>query len=268
MWRNTATLDKFLDNFSVTDDLESAQIAVLGVGSIDLEAMPALRAIFRCGVGTDNIPFDECQERGIQVGLPSYQSSQIIFDETADFTCFLILQSLFLPQFNLKDWEVFDRPLLSDRRALVIGNGNIGSRVAGKICNFIKVDSWDILDGDFDQLMHLLSVADVVSLHIPLDENTRGWFDRSLLEMMKDGACLVNTARGAIVNEGDLFQELDSGRLSARFDVFWEEPYSGPLSRLAAERFSMTPHMASHSINFVESLGNDFLNFVDKLKIS
>ena len=70
---------------------------------------------------------------------------------------------------------------------------------------------------------------------------------------MKNDAILVNTARGAIVDEDALYKEIKSDRLKAAFDVFWEEPYRGKLMEFHPHRFFMTPHVASNCVEFSES---------------
>jgi phosphoglycerate dehydrogenase-like enzyme len=82
---------------------------------------------------------------------------------------------------------------------------------------------------------------------------------------MKDGAALVNTARGPVVDEDALFAELNSGRLRAAFDVYWKEPYRGILADLPADRFIRSPHIASTCKEFLQGTANDFLNFLDDL---
>ena len=75
---------------------------------------------------------------------------------------------------------------------------------------------------------------------------------------MQDDAILVNTARGPIVDEQALYEELRKGRIYAAFDVFWEEPYQGILAEFHPDRFYMTPHVASNCMDFLEGLASDF----------
>ena len=91
-------------------------------------------------------------------------------------------------------------------------------------------------------------------------------FDAEKLSWMKDGATLVNTARAALVSEEDLFHELESGRLLAAFDVFWQEPYKGKLLDLTNERILISPHVASNCQEFLEATAEDFRSFLDSLQ--
>ena len=85
------------------------------------------------------------------------------------------------------------------------------------------------------------------------------------LGWMRDGAALVNTARGPVVDEKALLSEIDSGRLRAAFDVFWQEPYEGPLRAFHPDRFLMSPHVASTCEDFLKGLAGDLNVFIDRL---
>ena len=96
-------------------------------------------------------------------------------------------------------------------------------------------------------LDELLRTADVVSLHVPLTPETDGLISRERLALLQDGATLVNTARGAIVDEDALVEELVSGRISAGLDVFADEPRV-PERLLELPNVVLTPHVASATV--------------------
>jgi len=96
-------------------------------------------------------------------------------------------------------------------------------------------------------LEELLGGADVVSLHVPLTHETHGLLSRERLALLPDGATLINTARGAIVDEEALVDELVSGRISAGLDVFADEPRVPPLL-LDLPNVVLTPHVASATV--------------------
>lgn len=260
IWKNTSTLDHFLPETAINPTPHLATLAIVGASEFDLEEMPNLKAVFRCGVGTDNIDFEACAERGIQVALPSQKSQNIIFEETANFAVKCILDGLYRWQGDIDDWSKKDRAGLKSRQVLLLGQGNIGRRVRQKLAPLVTVNSWDPAIDSAKQLEPSLNEAEVVSLHMPLNVKTRGWFDADMLNNLKDGSVIVNTARGPIVDELDLLREIKSGRLRAIFDVFWREPYQGPLKEYHPSRFVMSPHIASHCKEFVESLAADFRN--------
>ena len=93
VWKNTKILDKFLlrsSQLNVTNDKSSCSVAVLGSKSINLNEFPNLKGIFRVGVGVDNVPLEEAKKRNIKVQTTSSETNEYIFEETSDFTCYLI----------------------------------------------------------------------------------------------------------------------------------------------------------------------------------
>jgi glyoxylate reductase len=128
----------------------------------------------------------------------------------------------------------------------VVGLGRIGSAVARRARAFDMRVLYTRRSPDPERMAldDLLAEADVVTLHVPLTEETHGLIDARRLGLMRDGACLVNTARGAIVDEEALVRELVSGRLRAGLDVFAHEP-SVPRELLDLPNVVLTPHIGS-----------------------
>jgi glyoxylate reductase len=121
--------------------------------------------------------------------------------------------------------------------------GRIGSEVARRAEAFgMRVGHHRRSDGI--PLEELLRSSDVVSLHVPLSMETRDLLSRERLALLQDGATLINTARGAIVDEEALVDELVSGRISAGLDVFADEPRV-PERLLGLPNVVLTPHIAS-----------------------
>ena len=98
--------------------------------------------------------------------------------------------------------------------------------------------------GEYRDLDAVLAQSDIVSIHTPLTPETRGLIDARRLALLRDGACLVNTARGEIVDEAALVAELVSGRLRAGLDVFAHEP-NVPAELLQLQNVVLTPHLGS-----------------------
>lgn len=266
-WKNTHTLDAFVPCLGQTVAPEDAEVAVIGSKPVDMMQFPRLRGIFKCGIGLDNVPFDVCNGRGIKVGLPSSQTASIIYEETAAYAVGLVFRMLFSNVGDLITWQKFARPYVADRTVLVMGKGNIGKRVLEKLKGTVKVLTYDIQEDVESDLETRMRLADVVTLHVPLDATTKGMLDERKLGWMRDGAALVNTARGPIVDELALLKEIKDGRLRAAFDVFWNEPYRGSLSEYHPDRFFMSPHVASTNEAFLKSLGSDFSDFVSRLNM-
>ena len=265
-WKNTATLDKLVPDLLNTVDAAEAEIAVIGSKPIDLSAMPKLKGIFKCGVGTDNVPFEEAKERGVEICMPSEQTKRYIFEETANFAVYLVFRMLFNDIGKVDGWVKQSRGFLGNKKVLVIGQGNIGAHVTRKLAPSVDVLTFDVLQNSMDELQGLIAQADVISLHIPLMDATTGFIDAEKLSWIKDGAALVNTARGPVVDEDALYAEIKSGRLRAAFDVFWKEPYEGKLKQFHPERFLMSPHVSSNCENFLTGLASDFVAFQSRLK--
>lgn len=267
IWKNTPTLDACVPVLAKANAApEEAELAVVGAKNFDVLTMPKLKAVFKCGVGADNIDFPACRERGVRVIFPSEHTANFIYEETANFTVFLILERLYAGAGHVESWSKHPRPFLGSRVVLLLGQGNIGRRVKSKLEALLTVRSFDTATDDINHLEPLAREADVISLHMPLITTTLGWFDAEKLAWMKNGAALVNTARGPIVDENSLYRELSAGRLTAAFDVFWEEPYRGKLATLPPHIFRMTPHVASTCEHFLESLGQDLQTLIDRMK--
>ncbi len=143
--------------------------------------------------------------------------------------------------------------------------GNIGSKVARNMAPFMNVTTYDVLHNDPEEFPELLAEADVVTLHVPLTDGTANMLNEETLKLMKDGAGIVNTARGGVVDEAALLKEICSGRLRAAFDAYWHEPYKGELRQYHPERFLMSPHCASTCGEFLDGTATDFRLFLKGL---
>ena len=267
IWKNTSTLDGFDEGLVFTESKKEAEIALMGSKPIDLNEFQNLKGIFRAGVGRDNVPEKEAQEKGIDVRYPSEETTDIIFEETASFTCSLIFRMLYNSLGTLDPWVKEPRHKLSQKKLLVIGKGKIGSRVAKLMKSFMCVRTFDILQNDYSELKQLIQEADCVTIHIPKNDKNTSFIDKEKLSWMKNGAALINTARGAIVDEEALYHEIKQKRICAAFDVYWNEPYFGKLKEFYPEYFFMTPHVASTCSDFLQGCRIDLENLIRKLSL-
>lgn len=266
IWKNTKTLDGLVDDLTFTEDKEEAGVALLGSKPIQLQEFPNLKGIFRAGVSKDNVPIEEAGRKGIKVAFPSPRTIDFIYEETANFTCFLILKMVYSHLGTISPWVKFPRGALQNKELLVIGKGNIGRRVWQKMKPFMKVLIYDVVVNSPAELEPLLKEADVVSLHIPNVPENKNFIDAEKLAMMKDHAILINTARGALVSEAALYRELENQRLYAAFDVYWQEPYEGQLKKFHPHRFFMTPHVASTCDAYLKGTALDFREFLQEVE--
>ena len=168
VYRATQTLDGYLPDLIYTESKEDAEIIIVGGKKFDLEEFPKLKGIFKTGVGTDNLPFEEAKNRKIRVQLPSENTKSIIYDETASFACYLIMFGLYHMAGDFASWRKEERNSLSNKRLLVMGTGNIGARVIDRMKQFMIVDTYDPLNNDESEVNALLQKADCVSIHLSL----------------------------------------------------------------------------------------------------
>ena len=265
IYKGTKTLDGYLPSLQYTEDKAQAEVLLVGGMKFDLADFPKLCGIFKTGVGTDNLPFDKAADHGIDIALPSRDTCAVIYEETAAFTCHLILNGLYCGYANWESWKKIDRPTLHKRQLLVVGNGNIGKRVAAKMRGFMNVETFDSAQNPPEEFELKVRQADCVTLHIPLTPATKELFNAERISWLKNGALLVNTSRGLVIHEDALYEALSSGRIRAAVDVFWEEPYRGKLTELPTDRFIRTPHIASTCKEFIQGTATDFLQFLEEI---
>lgn len=220
-----------------------------------LELLPDLRLVAGYGVGYDGIDVEACARRGVAVT----NTPDALGIATADLTMALVLASRrrlvegdrFVREGKwASGWYVGD--LMGDEiggaTLGVVGLGRIGSAVAARARAFgmqvLHTRRRDDGSPDRRGLDDLLRESDVVTLHVPLTDETHGLLDARRLGLLRDGACVVNTARGAIVDEGALVAELASGRLRAGLDVFVHEP-DVPEALLDLPNVVLSPHVGS-----------------------
>jgi len=265
VWKNTSTLDGYDKGITFTDNKEIAEITLLGGKSIHLQEFPKLKGIFRAGIGKDNVPEIEAVNNGILVRYPSNDTINIIYDETATYTCTLIFQMLYKDIGTLDPWIKKDRTECKGRTLLVIGKGNIGKRVIQYMQPFMNVASFDILENDESELQELLISADCITLHIPKMDKNESFISKKRLSIMKDNTVIINTSRGSLVDEDALYDEISKGRLRAAFDVFWKEPYEGKLKEFYPDRFFMSPHIASTCSGFLKGCRKGLDNLINEV---
>ncbi|MBZ9577535.1 hydroxyacid dehydrogenase [Patescibacteria group bacterium] len=249
----------------LTEDVSQADILVLGAKPVDFSKASNVKAVYRFGVGRENIP-DELLKKGIpQVFFPSEKAKEILYESTANFTVFLIFQMYYCPVTgDIDQWVKKTRNFFRKKNLLIIGLGNIGQRIAKKMELFMSVKTYDIKENKSEALKPLIESADIITLHIPLSKENENFIDAEKLSWMKNDAILINTSRGIIVDEEALYQKMQNSNLRAGFDVFWQEPYNGKLKVFGQSKFFMTPHSASQTIEFVKEGFRDILEIIKK----
>jgi glyoxylate reductase len=228
------------------DDVE---VLVVANEAVDPAQFPALRLVANFGVGYDRIGVEALRERGI----PVTNTPGVLDAATADLTWALILATRRRivegdRRVRAGEWtgswaDGFLAEELTGSTLGIVGLGRIGSAVARRAEGFeLQVRSTRRSGGV--PLEELLEESDIVTIHAPLTPETRGLIDARRLGLLRDGACLVNTARGEIVDEDALVAELVSGRIRAGLDVFAHEPHI-PEALLSLPNVVLTPHLGS-----------------------
>jgi D-3-phosphoglycerate dehydrogenase / 2-oxoglutarate reductase len=216
----------------------------------DVAAAPRLRVIGRSGVGVDNVDVEAARARGIPVVVTPGANARAVAEGALTLALALLKR---LPELGTavreRDWDARDRLELRDAVGAtlgVVGYGRIGRELAdlARALGMHVLAHDPIVDEAATPMNALFEGADVVSLHAPLTDETRGIVGPELLGRAKPGLVLVNTARGALVSSlDDLLAALESGRLSGvGLDVFDEEPPDPSHPLFAHPRVVATPH--------------------------
>lgn len=227
------------------------------------ERCPSIKWVGVLATGYNVVDIETAKDRGIPVcNVPTYGTNAV-----AQMVFALLLElchhvgdhskSVFDGQWSRsKDFCYWNHPLteLTDKTMGIIGLGKIGQATARIAHAFgMKVLAYDTnrvngLESDTPKyvgLVELLSNSDVISLHCPLFDSTRGIINKTTIEQMKDGVMVINTSRGALIVEEDLKAALDSGKVGgAACDVVSAEPIECDNVLLTAQNMIITPHIA------------------------
>ena len=223
-----------------------------------LRANSHLKVISSISVGLDHIDVDAATAAGIRVG----HTPGVLVDSTADMALSLMLATSrrvveadrFIRNGRwTSGWSAgfFLGTDLSRATVGLIGLGPIGQAVAKRLQAFgARVIAWNrtpsIVAGvEMVELDTLFSQADIVSCHVALVPDTQGLVSTARLASMKDGAIVINTARGGVVDEAALIAELQTGRLRAGLDVFEQEPLPIDSPLLGFDNVVLVPHLGS-----------------------
>ena len=226
-----------------------------------LEASERLKVIGVHGVGVDHIDVDFAEKRGIRI----VRTSEALTDSVGEFTVGLILSllrkipladdALRKGEWN-KKYNVLVGAELMGKTVGILGLGRIGSAVARRLSSFNvnlvyykrnrNIEIERLLGVNYVSFDELLRISDIISIHMPLTSETYHMISFREFALMKHGVYIVNTARGAIIDEKALYEALVSGKVAgAALDVFESEPLNpeNPLTRL--DNVILTPHLAA-----------------------
>ncbi|SFB69770.1 Phosphoglycerate dehydrogenase [Nocardioides terrae] len=240
----------------VPDSVEEVAFYVTpyNVGSAVGDVIPRMRSlqvVQTLSAGVDNV-------RGtVPEGVTLCNGKGIHDTSTAELALLLTLAALrdlprFVRQQERREWRGGFEESLADKRVLILGYGSVGSAIEARLLPFecevvpIARRARDGVRG-IDELPDLLPDADVVVVIVPLTDATRGLVDAAFLDRMKEGALLVNVARGAVVVTDDLVAALEGGRIRAALDVTDPEPLAADHPLWAAPHLLISPHVGGAS---------------------
>ena len=232
-----------------------------------------LKLIIRGGVGVDNIDVTYAESKGIKVrNTPKASSSAVA--ELALGHMFSLARFVGISNVSIREgkWnkKKYTGIELSGKTLGLIGFGRIGKELARKakglemkiIYNDILGPAKDCPEYSFVSLDKLLAVSDFISLHVPGNKDKSPVIGKAEFTKMKDGAYLINCARGNVVDEAALLEALNSGKLSgAGIDVFPEEP-SQNLELINHERVSVTPHIGASTKEAQNRIGVEIVSII------
>lgn len=231
-----------------------------------------LKLIVRAGVGIDNIDLVAANECGVAVRNTPNSSSDSVA-ELALAHMFAVARFVGTSNYTMRNGEwnkkKYEGVELSGKTLGIVGMGRIGRSLANKATALgMKVvynDAFGKVDGleyEFLDLKDLLKVSDFISLHVPYDKNVGSLIGKEELAIMKDGAYLINCARGKVVDEEALLEALDSGKIAgAGIDVFEVEPNTNE-ALVNHPRVSCTPHIGASTMEAQERIGDEVVSVI------
>lgn len=258
-----------LESSELIDFLKGHNKAITALETIDedlLSALPELQAIGKYGVGLDMIDLEAMRRYGKRLGWISGVNRRSASELTLAFAIVMLRHVVEGNREILaRGWQQFKGGLLSGRKVGIIGCGEIGKDLVRLLqpfkCSILVNDIREYSEfyAKFNlqkvSKRELLSSADVVTLHVPLDDSTRNMLSREQLSLMKPSAILINAARGGLVDELALKEMLKEKHLAAAaFDVFAQEP-PVDYELLELPNFLATPHIGGSAEEAIIAMG-------------
>ncbi|MBX7094873.1 MAG: D-2-hydroxyacid dehydrogenase [Flavobacteriales bacterium] len=255
-----------------------------------IDACPGLKMIGRGGVGMDNIDVAYGREKGIDVfntpGASSQSVAELVFSHLFAMARFIYDSNRNMPANGVSEFEKLKKKYakgieLRGKTIGIIGFGRIGQAVASYALGCgMKVIAHDpfVTEAQIEIEIHghgkvkvavksssmdeLLSQSDFITLHVPKQKDGSAVIKAAEIAKMKDGVCLVNTARGGVINEDDLIAGLDAGKIAhAALDVFENEP-TPRQDLLVHPKISLTPHIGAATVEAQDRIG---IEIADKI---
>ena len=285
-----------IENFEIQnlkEQLKDVDGILLRTTKLDKEILQHcdnLKIISRHGVGYDNVDLDFLNENKIALGITSTSNAVSVAEHVLSFFIYLT-KNLSLSDSLVKEGNFEKRSDLPNffelykKKVLIIGFGRIGKEVAKRCLGFdMEVYVYDpFLDNEIiirNQCIPIeknqgLAIADFITIHLPLNGDTKNFISQTELNMMKKNSILVNTSRGGIVNEKDLYTALELKKIQgAGMDVFVSEPPESNHPFFKLDNILLTPHNAALTLECRERMSLEasqnivfFLKNMSKLNV-
>lgn len=258
---------KYLSGSELIEFLKDADAAIIGRDRVNADlvrSLPRLKMISKYGVGMDNIDQEALRLANIEFRVTYGINRRSVTELTLGFMIGLCHN---MGSADLKNgvWVRDGGQNFSGKTIGIIGCGNVGQELVRMLQPFqcrIKVRDiadrsefcrqWGAKEMGFDDL---IAEADIVTLHVPLTEDTKNFINKPVFEKMKSSAFLVNTSRGRVVHQEDLHHALVSGEIAgAGLDVFAEEPPTDT-DFLQLPNLMVTPHIGGNTLEAVDAMG-------------
>ena len=254
---------------AMMDLLSDCEGVIVGVDPLDAEVMaaaPRLRAIAKYGVGVDNIDLEAAKARGIKVSRTVGANAEAVADYAMTLMLAVARRAAAIDRrCRQGDWGKITTRDVSGGTLGLLGLGAIGRHVARRAQGFgmtvLAHDPfWDAAYAAANRITRaspeeIYAQADIISLHLPLTEETRGIIGQAELARMKPDAILINTARGGLIDESALLDALEAGRLyGAGIDAFAQEPPADP-RWFALENVVLGSHCAASTAGAARNMG-------------
>ena len=241
-------LNKKLTEDELVELVSDFDVIIAGTEPITKKVMNRasnLQMISRVGIGLDSVNLLAAKDSGITVSYTPDAPAPAVAELTVGMMLTL-LRSVHVAnsQMHLGDWHRYFGRRLSEVTIGIIGVGRIGQGILEHLTGFgspkilvndisIKDKIQDRYNVEWSDKEEIYKRSDIVTLHLPLTAETKNMITESHLLSMKTDAIIINTSRGGIINEGDLYKVMQSGHLSgAAIDVFDNEPYDGDLNKI------------------------------------
>jgi len=255
----------------IIDRITDAEIITIGWINITesiIKSTPKLRYIIISGVGYDNVDMKAATAAGIKV-VNSPKHNTLAVAEYTIALIFNITKKIVAANIDLRqgNWHTqnYVGTELSGKKLGLIGYGNVAQKVAQLATNFGMKVSYANSKTSANQLDELIADSDILSLHLPLTKQSRQLIDARRLNLMKKSAYLINTARGAIIDQTALLKVLQERRIAgAALDVFENEPLTGNPSAEILQLAQLdnvvgTPHIAYNTEETALRLSEELL---------